>query len=112
MNTQWFRNFDSYTKSIDGTRNRTAFGAIVTIASGIIMLLLFVSEFRDYLSISTQETAFVDPSYDSRAMLSVDIDIRFEKLKCDSVRLDAQDKAGTTRSNIHDGVTLTPIGKE
>ena len=112
MNTEWFRNFDSYTKSIEGARNRTTIGAIVTICSCAIMLILFMSEFNDYLSVDLQETAFVDPNYDSRAMLSADIDIHFEKLICENVRVDAQDKSGTVRSNINEGLQLSPLGKK
>ena len=83
----------------------------MTICSFAIMSVLFVSEFRDYLSVDLQETAFVDPNYDSRAMLSADLDVRFQKLSCENVRVDATDKSGTVRSNIDEGLQMSPHGK-
>ena len=58
-----------------------------------------------------QETAFVDPNYDSRAMLSADLDVRFQKLSCENVRVDATDKSGTVRSNIDEGLQMSPHGE-
>jgi hypothetical protein len=57
-----FKKLDLYPKINDDFFTRTFTGGIITIISSIVMLLLFFSEFRLYLSLQTTNVLNVDTS--------------------------------------------------
>ena len=56
------KRFDAYAKPMDDFRIRTRSGGILTVLSGLVMIILFASEFRDYLQPQMKEELFVDTS--------------------------------------------------
>ena len=56
------KRFDAYAKPMDDFRIRTRSGGILTVLSGLVMILLFTSEFKDYLQPQMKEELFVDTS--------------------------------------------------
>merc|ERR550519_1055463 len=66
------------------------------------MILLFVSEFQDYLQPSIDEQLYVDTT--RGAKLKINIDIVFPKIGCDFLSLDAQDVSGEQHIAIEHNV--------
>ncbi|PNX65210.1 endoplasmic reticulum-golgi intermediate compartment protein 3-like [Trifolium pratense] len=56
------RNLDAYPKINEDFYSRTLSGGVITLASSILMLLLFFSELRLYLHAATETTLVVDTS--------------------------------------------------
>lgn len=54
------KNFDMYRKLPSDLTEPTLSGAIVSLLSTIIMLVLFISEFNGYLTIEENSEMFVD----------------------------------------------------
>lgn len=57
------------------------FFSTVTIASSVIMALLFISELRDFLNPGLNEELFVDTSRSSK--LRINLDFIIPKISCD-----------------------------
>jgi len=56
-------------------------GGVLTIVSAIVMILLFTSEIRDYLTPQLTEELFVDTSRSGK--LKINFDIVFSRISCD-----------------------------
>ncbi|CAM8943088.1 unnamed protein product [Rhodiola kirilowii] len=54
------RNLDAYPKVNEDFYSRTFSGGIITLVSSIVMILLFISELRLYLSTTTESQLVVD----------------------------------------------------
>ena len=59
---QLVKRLDAYPKTLEDFRIQTSSGGALTIASAIIMILLFASEIGDYLMPQVKEELFVDTS--------------------------------------------------
>lgn len=81
------KSFDMYRKLPSDLTEPTFSGAIVSIASSIIMLLLFVSEFSQYLTVEENSEMFVDVAQGGQK-IRVNMDIDFINLPCDILSLD------------------------
>jgi len=86
------KKFDAYPKTLEDFRIKTLGGGTITVISAIVMILLFASEFQDYLQPSIDEQLYVDTSRGSK--LKINLDIVFPKIGCDFLSLDAQDVTG------------------
>ncbi|XP_074582256.1 uncharacterized protein LOC141838624 [Curcuma longa] len=95
------RNLDAYPKINEDFYRRTLSGGIITIASSIIMFLLFISELRLYLHAVTETKLVVDTSTGEK--LRINFDITFPALSCSMVSLDAMDISGEEHLDVrHD----------
>jgi hypothetical protein len=74
-------------------------GAIVSLASAIIMVILFLTEFNEFLKVQTVSEMFIDINRGGEK-LNVNIDIILPKFPCDIVSLDAQDIMGSHHINV------------
>ncbi|XP_074099706.1 endoplasmic reticulum-Golgi intermediate compartment protein 3 [Cotesia typhae] len=92
------RKFDAYPKTLEDFRVKTFSGAIVTIISSIIMVMLFISELRDFLTPNLDEELFVDTSRGSK--LKINLDIIIPRISCDLLSLDAMDTTGEQHLQI------------
>ncbi|XP_033207625.1 endoplasmic reticulum-Golgi intermediate compartment protein 3 [Belonocnema kinseyi] len=99
------RYFDAYPKVLedfDSFRVKTSGGAIVTIVSTIIMVLLFISELNDFLTPGVNEELFVDTSKGSN--LRINLDIIIPRISCDLLSLDAMDTTGEQHLHIEHNI--------
>nr|CAB3487248.1 unnamed protein product [Digitaria exilis] len=95
------RNLDAYPKVNEDFYSRTLSGGIITLASSVVMLLLFVSELRLYLHAVTETTLRVDTSRGEQ--LRINFDVTFPALQCSIISLDAMDISGQEHLDVkHD----------
>ncbi|KAL2503815.1 Endoplasmic reticulum vesicle transporter protein [Abeliophyllum distichum] len=95
------RNLDAYPKINEDFYSRTLSGGVITIASSVVMLLLFISELRLYLHAVTETKLVVDTSRGER--LRINFDVTFPALPCSILSLDAMDISGEQHLDVrHD----------
>ncbi|KAL9315770.1 hypothetical protein ACSQ67_016771 [Phaseolus vulgaris] len=95
------RNLDAYPKINEDFYSRTLSGGVITLASSIIMLLLFFSELRLYLQSVTETKLVVDTSRGET--LRINFDVTFPALPCSILSLDAMDISGEQHLDVkHD----------
>ena len=99
------KRFDAYAKPMDDFRIRTRSGGILTVLSGLVMILLFASEFKDYLQPQMKEELFVDTSRTGK--LKINVDVIFSRISCDFLGIDAMDVSGKL-VNSHD-ITINSL---
>ena len=83
-------------------RIRTKAGGILTVASSLVMVLLFASEIRDYLQPEMKEELFVDTSRTGK--LKINLDVNFHGISCDFLGLDAMDVSGEQHIDIEHNI--------
>ncbi|CAN6584020.1 unnamed protein product [Malus baccata var. baccata] len=95
------RNLDAYPKINEDFYSRTLSGGVITLASSIVMLLLFLSELRLYLHAVTESKLVVDTSRGET--LRINFDVTFAALPCSILSLDAMDISGEQHLDVkHD----------
>lgn len=95
------RNLDAYPKINEDFYSRTLSGGVITLASSIFMLLLFISELRLYLHAVTETKLVVDTSRGET--LRINFDVTFPALPCSILSLDAMDISGEQHLDVrHD----------
>ena len=96
------KRFDAYAKPMDDFRIRTRSGGILTVLSGIAMVILFASEIRDYLQPELKEELFVDTSRTGK--LKINVDVIFSRISCDFLSIDAMDVSGEQHIDIEHNI--------
>ncbi|XP_075492349.1 uncharacterized protein LOC142530403 [Primulina tabacum] len=95
------RNLDAYPKINEDFFSRTLSGGVITLVSSIIILVLFVSEFRLYLHTVTNTKLVVDTSRGGK--LHINFDVTFPAIPCTLLSVDAMDISGERHLDIrHD----------
>ncbi|CAA7401714.1 unnamed protein product [Spirodela intermedia] len=95
------RSLDAYPKINEDFYSRTLSGGIITIASSVVMLLLFLSELGLYIHPSTETKLVVDTS--RAETLRINFDVTFPALACSMLSLDALDISGEEHLDVkHD----------
>ncbi|KAF6162634.1 hypothetical protein GIB67_003180 [Kingdonia uniflora] len=95
------RNFDAYPKINEDFYSRTLSGGVITLASSIFMILLFISELRLYLHEVPETKLEVDTSRGET--LRINFDVTFPALPCSILSLDAMDVSGEQHLDVkHD----------
>lgn len=92
------RQLDAYPKTLEDFRIKTFSGATVTVVSGVIMFLLFVSELNYYLTKDIQQELFVDTSRGQK--LRINIDVTLMKVGCMYLSVDAMDVSGEQHIDV------------
>ena len=88
----YVRRFDIYTKLQEEYRVQTSSGATLSIIGWIVMGILILGEFNNYLTPTIKEHMVVDTTLGQQ--LRVNVNISFHALTCNEVHLDAMDVAG------------------
>jgi len=104
MGALWesLKGLDAYPKPLEDFRIKTLGGGAVTIVSTVIMFLLFMSEFYDYLTPRVSEELFVDTSRSHK--LRINIDIEFPRVACSYLSMDAMDSSGEHQSSVEHNI--------
>lgn len=90
--------FDAFAKTVDDARVRTASGGIVTITCLLTILMLVLSEWRDFNTVVLRPELVVDRDRSKR--LDINLDITFPKMPCDVLTLDIMDVSGELQVDI------------
>ncbi|GFP82374.1 endoplasmic reticulum-golgi intermediate compartment protein 3 [Phtheirospermum japonicum] len=95
------RNLDAYPKIYEDFYSCTLSSGIITLASFIIIALLFIFEFRLYLHTVTDSKLVVDTSRGGK--LRINFDVAFPAIPCTLLSLDTMDISGEQHLDIrHD----------
>jgi len=105
------KSFDVYRKLPQDLTEATMSGAIVSIASTLIMLILFITEFNEFLKVQTASEMFIDINRGGEK-LTVNIDLVLPNMVCDMVSLDAQDVMGSHHVNVGGELYKRRVTKE
>lgn len=101
------KSYDIYAKPIDDFRIKTATGASLTLISSLLVLILAVSEFADWVHIDIIPTLNVDTSRKDK--MNINLDVVFPKMPCFLVNLDIMDVAGEHHNDLKHDVHKTRL---
>lgn len=96
------KKLDAYPKVQEDFFTRTLSGGIITLISSAIMFLLFVSELRLFLQVTTNHELLVDTSRGEK--LNINVDVSFPRMPCSWLSLDAMDISGDLHLDVDHSV--------
>eukprot|EP01025_Chloroclados_australasicus_P049965 TRINITY_DN5709_c1_g1_i3.p1 TRINITY_DN5709_c1_g1~~TRINITY_DN5709_c1_g1_i3.p1 ORF type:complete len:389 (+),score=29.63 TRINITY_DN5709_c1_g1_i3:271-1437(+) len=95
------KRLDAYPKINEDFFTRTLSGGVITLVASTIMILLFISEFRMFLTVQKSHQLNVDTTRGER--ISITIDVTFPRMPCSWVSLDIMDISGEVQLDVdHD----------
>ncbi|ETV72729.1 hypothetical protein, variant [Aphanomyces astaci] len=102
------RQYDVYTKGVDGIQEKTMGGAIITVISVAIVILLFLSELGLYTTTEVVNRMHVD-TVPQDAVMRIEVDITFLHEKCADVAMDASDIKGNKDLLSDSNIAAVPV---
>jgi hypothetical protein len=92
-----FPKFDS--RFEQEAREKTAFGALLSIAAILVVVLLAIGEFRYFLSVENRHELYVDSTTVDKT-LTITINVTFHSVSCDLISIDAIDSFGEFQKDL------------
>lgn len=105
------KSLDMYRKLPSELTEPTLSGAVVSLVSTAIMIILLISEFSGYLSVEEHSEMFVDTAQGSNK-IRVNLDIDFPRLPCDVFALTLQDIAGSHSYDFEGDLLKVRLSKD
>lgn len=99
--------YDAFSKTVEDARIRTTSGGILTIVSSIIVILLVISEWRDYTRLEWRPEIIVDKTRGDK--MEINVNITFPNLPCGLITMDAMDASGEIQEEISSTITKTRL---
>jgi len=98
---QVLQSLDAFPKAHDDYRVKTTTGALVSIISIFIMIILFFSELRYYMKTEVVEHLYVNTTRSNS--LTIDFDLSFPNIACNLLSIDAVDDRGIPHTDaVHE----------
>ena len=104
------RHFDAYPKPLEDFRIKTLSGAIITTITTIFITILFIYEWRSYMTIDIDQELFVDLTRNQK--LTINLDLTFPHLHCSLLSLDAMDVSGEHQNDVIKGLKKIRLNSE
>ncbi|XP_064381837.1 endoplasmic reticulum-Golgi intermediate compartment protein 3-like [Halichondria panicea] len=92
------KQFDAYPKTLEDFRVKTYGGATITLLSGAIIVILFLSELAYFLSTDIREELYVDTSRGEK--MKINFDLSFQRMPCLYLSIDAMDVSGEHQLDV------------
>mmetsp|Transcript_36088 Transcript_36088/g.93032 ORF Transcript_36088/g.93032 Transcript_36088/m.93032 type:complete len:379 (+) Transcript_36088:92-1228(+) len=92
------KRFDVYMKVHDDYRVETKSGGLISLSAFVIMVILFISELRTYLTVEAVDHIMVDTTLNQK--LPIGLNVTFPHLRCDEVSVDTVDSAGDNQVDV------------
>jgi len=93
------RKFDVYAKVHDDYVQKSQAGGYVTLITSIVILILFWTEFCEFMSVEVVDSITVDTRINQK--LPIGLNVTFPHLRCDEVSIDTVDSAGDNQVDVH-----------
>lgn len=97
---QNFKKVDFYRRVPVDLTEPTAPGAIISLACGVVMVLLFLGEVRSYFTPKPRSDMFVAPDEGQGSKLKVNFNMSFHRLPCFALSFDVLDVLGRHEMNV------------
>jgi hypothetical protein len=104
------KHFDAFVKPLEDFRVRTFTGAVITFFCSFSICLLFMYEWRSYMTVDVNQELFVDMSRNQR--LTINLNMTFPHLPCSILTLDLMDISGESKNDVAKGLKKIRIDKE
>lgn len=101
---------DVYSKVHDDYRIKTQSGGLISLTSFIIIVILFLSELRNYLKTEVIDHIIVDTSLNEK--LPIGLNMTFPHLRCDEISVDTVDSIGENQVDIHGTLVKVNLDRE
>ena len=105
-----FKSLDVYRKLPPDFVKPTYSGAMLSIISSVIMLLLFLNEFSSYREIKTSSQMFIDVNRGGDK-LTINVDVELTHLPCSILSIDIQDVMGSHSVNLEGNIMKYRLDK-
>ena len=89
---------------------KTFGGAIVSVIAVVVIVVLFVSELRLFLSVDTVDHLYVDVSRGEK--LRINFDVTFPYIPCSLLSVDAMDVSGSHQLDVSAHIKKVPLGDD
>lgn len=104
------RHFDAYPKPLEDFRIKTLSGAIITTLTTITVIILFIYEWKSYITTDVHQELFVDLTRHQK--LTINLNMTFLHLPCSLLSLDAMDVSGEHQNDVIKGLKKVRLDKE
>ncbi|DBA00549.1 TPA: hypothetical protein N0F65_006453 [Lagenidium giganteum] len=105
-----WRQFDVYTKGLEGIQERTIGGGVVTLISCICVAFLLLSEVSVWWTVEVVNRMHVDTE-PQESPIDVVVDVTFLHEKCQDVAIDVSDAKGNKEILLKEEVEKQPFGE-
>lgn len=102
-----FSSFDVYAKTLPEFRHRTLTGAVVSISTVGLIVILALGEIADFASVKREDHLFVDTTRGEQ--LRINLNITFPALPCSVISLDTLDLSGNHAPEQHNTIAKTRL---
>ncbi|KAI9227957.1 MAG: endoplasmic reticulum-golgi intermediate compartment protein 3-like protein [Piptocephalis tieghemiana] len=99
--------FDAYAKTLEDFRVKTSSGALLTLASAGLIVILLLSEFAAYRAVQLRPSMSVDPVRKER--LTINLNMTMPKIPCYLLNLHVMDDAGEDQMDTSHVIFKTRI---
>lgn len=106
----YIKKLDAFPKASDDFRVKTSLGAIISLTSIALMILLFCTELNYFLKTETIDHMYVNATRAGK--LKVSFDISFPEIACNLLSLDAVDETGVTQKDAIVEIYKHKLNKE
>lgn len=96
--TSKLKKLDVYKKVHDDYSIKTGSGGLISLASIVVMAILFISELNAYLTVEVVDHIMVDTTLNQK--LPIGLNITFPHLRCDEISVDTVDSMGENQVDI------------